>query len=147
MPRPCHYPAILRQRSEVLLLSPSSIYLLLNCYHNLCAVNYTSTMSLYQNNKLHSPRPWLALLGFTLATCIWDWYASGDNLPGTPCVVAERSRTWAGRPHAVSVRPMLIHTYHAATLPWPWEAAFRTAYSWHGRGTAWHAWIKHGRTV
>jgi hypothetical protein len=28
---------------EVLLLSPSSNYLLLNCYHKLCAVNYTST--------------------------------------------------------------------------------------------------------
>jgi hypothetical protein len=28
---------------EVLLLSPSRTYLLLNCYHNLCAVNYTST--------------------------------------------------------------------------------------------------------
>jgi hypothetical protein len=28
---------------EVLLLSPSSNYLSPNCYHNLCAVNYTST--------------------------------------------------------------------------------------------------------
>jgi hypothetical protein len=28
-------------------------------------------------------------------------------------VVAERSRTRAGRPHAVSGRPMLIHTCHA----------------------------------
>jgi hypothetical protein len=28
-------------------------------------------------------------------------------------VVAGRSRTRAGRPHAVSGRPMLIHTYHA----------------------------------
>jgi hypothetical protein len=28
---------------EVLLLSPSRNYLLLNCYHNLCAVNYTIT--------------------------------------------------------------------------------------------------------
>jgi hypothetical protein len=26
--------------------------------------------------------------------------------------------------------------------PWPWEVAFRTAYSWHGRGTAWHVWIR-----
>jgi hypothetical protein len=30
-----------------------------------------------------------------------------------------------------------IHTCHAATLPWPWEVAFRTVYSWHGRATAW----------
>jgi hypothetical protein len=28
---------------EILLLSPSKNYLLLNCYHNLCVVNYTST--------------------------------------------------------------------------------------------------------
>jgi hypothetical protein len=35
----------------------------------------------------------------------------------------------------------------AANLPWPWEVAFRTAWSWHGKGTAWHVWIKHGRTL
>jgi hypothetical protein len=29
------------------------------------------------------------------------------------CVVAGRSQTRAGRPHAVSVRPILIHTRHA----------------------------------
>jgi hypothetical protein len=34
---------------------------------------------------------------------------------------------------------------HAAPVSWPWEVAFRTAYSWHGRRTAWHVWIKHGR--
>jgi hypothetical protein len=28
---------------EVLLLSSSRNYILLNCYHDLCAVNYTST--------------------------------------------------------------------------------------------------------
>jgi hypothetical protein len=66
--------------------------------------------------------------------------------------------TRAGRPHAVSGRPMLVQTYHAvpmpfpcrspaANLPRPREVAFRTAYSWHGRGTAWHVWIKQGRTV
>jgi hypothetical protein len=62
-------------------------------------------------------------------------------------VAAGRSRTRAGCPHAVSRRPMLIHTYHAVPMPWPWEAAFRTAWSWHGRRTAWHVWIKHGRAV
>jgi hypothetical protein len=58
-------------------------------------------------------------------------------------VVAGRSQTRAGRPHAVSGRPMLIHTYHAVPMPlscravpWPWEVAFRTAWSWHGMGTA-----------
>jgi hypothetical protein len=37
---------------EVLLLSPSSNYHLLNCYHNLCAIIIQSLMSLHQNNKL-----------------------------------------------------------------------------------------------
>jgi hypothetical protein len=32
-------------------------------------------------------------------------------------VVAGRSRTRAGRPHAVSGRSMLIHTYHAVPMP------------------------------
>jgi hypothetical protein len=32
-------------------------------------------------------------------------------------VVAVRSRTRACRPHAVSGRPMLIHTYHAVPMP------------------------------
>jgi hypothetical protein len=59
-------------------------------------------------------------------------------------VVAGRSRKRAGRPHAVSGRPMLMHTYHAVPMqlscravPWSWEVAFRTAWSWRGRGTAW----------
>jgi hypothetical protein len=63
-------------------------------------------------------------------------------------VVAGRSRTRAGRPHAVSGRPMLIHTCHAMTMPrpcrsvpWPSEVAFRTAWSWHGTGAA---WARHG---
>jgi hypothetical protein len=30
------------------------------------------------------PRPWQTLFGFTLVTCIWDWYASDINLCGTP---------------------------------------------------------------
>jgi hypothetical protein len=32
-------------------------------------------------------------------------------------VVAGRGRMWAGRPNAVSERPMLIHTYHAVPMP------------------------------
>jgi hypothetical protein len=54
-------------------------------------------------------------------------------------VVAGRSRAPARRPHAVSGRPMLIHTSHAAVcraVPWTLEVAFRTAWSWHGKGTA-----------
>jgi hypothetical protein len=59
-------------------------------------------------------------------------------------VIAGRSRKQAGRPHAVSGRQLLIHTYHAVPMPlscravpWSWEAAFRTTRSWHCRGTAW----------
>jgi hypothetical protein len=69
-------------------------------------------------------------------------------------VVAGRSRKRAGRPHAVSGRPMLIHTYHAAPMPWC-AVALRSRFqngmvvAWHGNGTseAYHMWIKHGRTV
>jgi hypothetical protein len=57
MPLPCHDHATTLPFSdsvvsfikvpylvhEVLLLSPSRNYLLLNCYHNLCAVNYRIT--------------------------------------------------------------------------------------------------------
>jgi hypothetical protein len=61
-------------------------------------------------------------------------------------VVAGISRMLAGRQHAIFGRTMLIYIYHAvpvlfpfrhpaATLPWPWEIAFKKAYSWHGRGT------------
>jgi hypothetical protein len=44
-------------------------------------------------------------------------------------VVAGRSRTRAGRPHAISGRPMLIHTYHAHGLE-------KSLSERHGRGTA-----------
>ena len=59
-------------------------------------------------------------------------------------VVAGRSRNCSGRPQAVSRRPILIHRCHAVPTPrpcravlWPWEVAFRTARSEHGRGAPW----------
>jgi hypothetical protein len=69
LPLPCHYPATtlpLHCHSqtvlsfvkvpylvhEVILLSPFRNYLLLNCYHNLYAVNYTSTHVFAPNNTL-----------------------------------------------------------------------------------------------
>jgi hypothetical protein len=54
-------------------------------------------------------------------------------------VVAGKSRTRAGRPHAVSGRPMLIHTCHAKPVP-RCAAALRSRFqngmvvAWHGRG-------------
>jgi hypothetical protein len=54
-------------------------------------------------------------------------------------VVAGRSRTQAGRPHAVCGRPMLIHTCHAMPIP-RCAVALRSRFQkgmtmvWHGRG-------------
>jgi len=74
------------------------------------------------------------VFGFTLATCIWDWYASDNNFLELR-VVAGRSRKRAGSPQAVSRR-----TCCAAVLR-------RTAWSEHDMDMAWQVWIRHGRTV
>jgi hypothetical protein len=60
-------------------------------------------------------------------------------------VVAGRSRTRAGRPHTVSERAMLIHTYHAVPMP-RCAVALRSRFqnvmvvAGHGNGTGavWH---------
>jgi hypothetical protein len=60
-------------------------------------------------------------------------------------VVDGRSRTRAGRPHAVSGRPMLSHTYRAVPMP-RCAVALRSrfqngmvvAWQGNGAGTAWH---------
>jgi hypothetical protein len=55
-------------------------------------------------------------------------------------VVAGRSRKWAGRPHAISGRPILIHTYHAVPTP-RYAVALRGRFqkgmvvAWLGNGT------------
>jgi hypothetical protein len=56
-------------------------------------------------------------------------------------LVAGRSRTRAGRQHAVSERPILIHTYHATPRPRRAHAALcrdleNSLSKWRGRGTA-----------
>jgi hypothetical protein len=53
-------------------------------------------------------------------------------------VVAGRSRMRAGRPHAVSGRPMLIHTYHAAPM-------LRCSMALRSRFQNGMAWERHGR--
>jgi hypothetical protein len=64
------------------------------------------------------------VFGFTLATCIWDWYASDKNFVELR-VVAGRSRPRASSPHARSRRPCCA------------VALRRTAWwVWHGRGMA-----------
>jgi hypothetical protein len=74
-------------------------------------------MSLHQNNKLflvHYERyfvshwPPESEIGILLITNFLELR-----------VVAGRRRTLAGRQHAVSGRPMLIHTYHAVPMPSP----------------------------
>jgi hypothetical protein len=56
-------------------------------------------------------------------------------------VVAGRTRTRADRPHAVSGRPMLIHTHHAVPMM-RCVVALRSRFqngmvvAWHGMGTA-----------
>jgi hypothetical protein len=56
-------------------------------------------------------------------------------------VVAGRSRTRAGRPHAVSGQPMLIHTSQAHVAPMPLcTVALKSRFqkgmvvAWYGRG-------------
>jgi hypothetical protein len=62
-------------------------------------------------------------------------------------VVAVRTRTRTGRPHAVSGRPMLIHTCHAHTaLCRDLEKSLSERHG-RGMGAAWHVCIKHGRTI
>jgi hypothetical protein len=51
-------------------------------------------------------------------------------------VLAERSRTRAGRPHAVSGRPMLVHTCHIAPMP-RCAVPLRSCF-WNGMVVAWH---------
>jgi hypothetical protein len=66
-------------------------------------------------------------------------------------VVAGRSRTRAGRQHAVSGRPMLVHIYHASLMP-RCTVALRgrcqngMVVAWEGNGMT-CLWIKHVRTV
>jgi hypothetical protein len=96
-------------------------------------------MSLHQNNKLlllHdkrcfvSHRPLASEIGMLLITNFLELRA-----------VARRSRTLAGRPHAVSRRPILIHTYHAVSLPRPCRGLERSLSERHIRGVAWE---RHG---
>jgi hypothetical protein len=57
-----------------------------------------------------------------------------------PRAVAGRNRTWAGRPHPVSGRPMLIHTRHAHATPC--RGLEKLLSERHGRGTG-ATWTRH----
>jgi hypothetical protein len=53
-------------------------------------------------------------------------------------VVVGRSRTRAGRPYAVSGRPILFHTRHAHAAPMPLCAVVLRSRFQNGMGAAWH---------
>jgi hypothetical protein len=91
-------------------------------------------MSLHQNNKLllvHDKRcfvshwPPASEIGVLLIINFLEL-----------CVAAVRSRTPAGRPHAISGRQMVIHTYHAVPLPRPCRGLERSLSERHIRGMA-----------
>jgi hypothetical protein len=97
---------------EVPLLSLSRNYLLLNSYHNLSALHYTSTHALHQNNNFFSSMTNVAL--FHNGHLHWDWYASDNKLSGTPR--GSKNRPKYGRsPTCRLWMPMLIHN----TMPFP----------------------------
>jgi hypothetical protein len=50
--------------------------------------------------------------------------------------ISRQFRTWAGRPHAFSGRPMLIHMYHAVPMPRLWRGLGRSLSERHVRGMA-----------
>jgi hypothetical protein len=90
-------------------------------------------MSLHQSNKLflvHDKRclvshwPPASEIGMLLITFV------------ELRMVAGRSRTRAGSPHAVSGRPMLIHTYHAVPMPQPCRGLEGSLSERHIRGMA-----------
>jgi hypothetical protein len=49
-------------------------------------------------------------------------------------VVTGRSRTRAGRPHAASGRPMLIHTHHAVPMLLSYRFQNGMVVAWQGKG-------------
>jgi hypothetical protein len=118
---------------EVLLLSPSRNYRLLNCYHSLCAVNFQALMSLHQDNKLllvHDKR-WFV----SHWPPVSDWYASDNKLPGN------------GR--GSSKRPKAGKTPTCRLMPSPCHGLEKSLSERHirGMGAACYVWIKHGHTV
>jgi hypothetical protein len=79
-------------------------------------------------------------LPFTLATAIWDWYASDNKLPGTGC--------GSSKGHTLESRE------HAGNMPSPCHCLERSLTERHISGMAWERhgngmalWIKHGRTM
>jgi hypothetical protein len=94
MPFPCQFPAMpCRVNSHAAPLPFSD-----------SAVSFVKVRVLAGNIRTASPTVlWIAMLLITTFVQLR--------------VVSGRSRTWAGRPHAVSGQPMLIHTCHAVLMP------------------------------
>ena len=109
---PCRAPALLRE-CRVFRESPRG-----SRKHPKCSSN-----SLTDRTFCSVFLPLFTVVGVN--RCEDDWYASDNNLRGTPRGVARRSQTRAGSPQAVYRRP-----YCAVALR-------RKAWSEHGMGPAW----------
>jgi hypothetical protein len=120
-PLPCRAHALLRQCC-VLRESPCGNRKYPNCYSK------SLTDRLFCSVLL----PLFTDVG--MDRCEGDWYASDNNLQGTPRGSRKKS-TRAGSPQAVCQRPFCA------------VALRRTAWSEHGLGAEWQVWIRHGRTV
>ena len=105
------------------------------------------------------PRAWQTVFGFTLATCIWVWYASDNNFVELR-VIAGRSRTLAVSPRGVPRRPCCAvvlrrtalsgmawarhgkcESYVAALCKSNGKDTSKPLAAWHGMGAACYVWI------
>jgi hypothetical protein len=91
------------------------------------------------NALYHSfPRSWQTLFCFTLATCIWEGYATDNSVRGNPR--GSRKKTNAGKfPTGGLLTAVLCRDLEKNGM----------VGAWHGRGMgmAWQVWIRQGRTV
>jgi hypothetical protein len=74
------------------------------------------------------------LFGFTLAICIWEWYATGNSFRGTPR---------GGRKKPIAGRSPTGRLSTAAMC----RDLEKNGMVEQDMGAAWQVWIKYGRTV
>jgi hypothetical protein len=118
MPRPCRAALIHTCHAAPLPFSDSAVY-------------FVKVRVVAGNIRTASPT--VEWIGMLLSTTFVELH-----------VVAGRSRTRAGRPHAVPERPMIFQ--HAMPCKFRAHAAprrgleksFGMAWSWHGTGAEWH---------
>ena len=113
MPRPCRSPAMPCINSHMTCRAPALLRqcrVLRGCPHGNrkypTASPQCNSSSFFFCSVLLPlfPRPWQTVFGFTLASWIWNWYASDHNFVELR-VVAGRTRMRASSPHPRSWRP------------------------------------------